>query len=138
MFFLELLLQHMQILLCFYLFLGMIFVSRHHLIASISKYVSIMSGSDLNLQLCSTSMLSTTFPLHSSSAGVLPSTVVDGATHCYVVSIHLDILVHEQLDVFLDRQVHRHLTNCIPSCSLNNVFESALLEYVLLVRLRDS
>ena len=50
---------------------------------------------------------------------------------------HLDILVHERLDVFIDMQVHRHLIDYIPSCTLNSVFESALLEVIVLVLLRD-
>jgi len=82
-------------------------------------------------------MLSTTFLLYSSRAGVLPSTAADGASRYDVVSIDLDILVHEQLDVFVDRQFHRHLINCIPSCALNSVFDSALLEVIVLVLLKD-
>lgn len=79
----------------------------------------------------SCSSLSCCFLLHSSCAGVLPSVVVDGVAHCDVVSIHLDIIVHEQLVVFLDRQVHRHLIDYIPSCALNGVLDSALLETIV-------
>lgn len=82
-------------------------------------------------------MLSTTFLLHSSCGGVSPSALVDGVA-CYdAISIDLRILFHEQLDVFVDRQVDRHLTDCIPSCSLNNVFHSVLLEAIIHVLLRD-
>jgi len=49
---------------------------------------------------------------------------------------HLDILVHEQLDVFIDRKVHRHLIDYIPSYILNDVFESTLLEAIVPVLLR--
>ena len=59
---------------------------------------------------------------------------------CYSLWCHCHwslILFNEQLDVFMDRQVHRHLTNCIPSCALNNVFDSALLKAIVLVLLRD-
>lgn len=49
---------------------------------------------------------------------------------------HIDILVHEQLDVFIDKQFHRHLIDCILSCALNGVFDSALLEAIVLVLLR--
>lgn len=41
---------------------------------------------------------------------------------------HLDILVHEQHDVFIDREVHGHLIDCIPSCAPNGAFDSALME----------
>ena len=54
-----------------------------------------------------------------------------------LLPFHLDILVHEQLDVFVDKHVHRHLADCIPSCALNNVFDFALLKAIVLVLLRD-
>ena len=111
-------------------------MSCHHLIASISKSSFILSGSALNLHLCFASMSSTNFLLHSSCAGVLPYVVVDGASLCDVISIDLDILVHEQLDVFIDRQVHRHLVDCIPNCALNGVFDSILLEAIVPMLLR--
>jgi len=50
--------------------------------------------------------------------------------------LYLDVLVYEQLDVFVGRQVHRHLIDCIPNCALNNVFVSDLLETVVLVLMR--
>ena len=46
MFFLELLLQHMQLLLCSILCLCVIFLSRRHLIAWVSKVAFIINGSD--------------------------------------------------------------------------------------------
>ena len=51
---------------------------------------------------------------------------------------HLDILVYEKLDVFMDKQVHRHLIDYIPCCALNGVFNSALLEAIIPVPLRGS
>jgi len=36
----------------------------------------------------------------------------------------------------MDRQVHRHLTYCIPSCTLNSVFNLALIEVVVPMLLR--
>ena len=47
----------------------------------------------------------------------------------------LDVLVHKQLDVFVSRQAHRHLIDCIPKRALNVVFISALLEAIVLVLL---
>ena len=41
---------------------------------------------------------------------------------------YLDVLVYEQLDVFVGRQVHGHLIDYILKCALNNVFISALVE----------
>lgn len=52
------------------------------------------------------------------------------------LSFHLDILVYEQLDVFIDREVHRHLIDCISSCALNGVFGSALLVAIVPVLVR--
>ena len=49
---------------------------------------------------------------------------------------YLDILVYKQLDVFMDRRVHRHLIDCISSCTLNSVFDSTLLESIVPVLLR--
>ena len=53
-----------------------------------------------------------------------------------LLSSYLDALVYEKLDVFMGRQVHRHLIDYIPSCALNNVFGSSLLEAIVLVLLR--
>ena len=50
---------------------------------------------------------------------------------------YLDVLVYEQLDVFVGRKVHGHLIECIPKCALDGVFASALLETIVLVLLRD-
>ena len=49
---------------------------------------------------------------------------------------YLDVLFYEQLDVFVGRQVHRHLNDCIPKCALNVVFDSALLETIVPMLLR--
>jgi len=49
---------------------------------------------------------------------------------------HLYILFHEQLNLFMDRKVHRHLIDYIPSCALNDSFDSALLEAIVPVLLR--
>jgi len=76
-------------------------------------------------------MLSLTFLLYSSHAGVLTFVLADGAAQCDFIGINLGTLVHEQLDVFVDRQVHRHLINCIPSCTRNGVFDSTLLEPIV-------
>ena len=55
-----------------------------------------------------------------------------------IVMLPLDVLVYEQLDVFVSRQAHRHLIDCIPKCALNNVFISALLETIVPILLRGS
>lgn len=47
----------------------------------------------------------------------------------------LDILVNEQLHVFVDRKVHKHVIAYILSCALNGAFDSAQLEDIILVRL---
>ncbi len=44
---------------------------------------------------------------------------------------YLHVLVYEQLDVFMGRQVHIQLIDCIPKCALNDVFYSALLEAII-------
>ena len=49
---------------------------------------------------------------------------------------YLDVLVYKQLDVFVGRQVHGHLIDCIPKCALNSVFISALLETNVAILLR--
>lgn len=53
-----------------------------------------------------------------------------------LMSSYLDVLAYEQLDVFVGRQVHIHLIDCIPKCALNGVFDSALLETIVPVLLR--
>ena len=53
-----------------------------------------------------------------------------------LVLSYLDVLVYEKLDVFVGRQVHRHLTDCIPKCALNSVFISILLETIVPILLR--
>ena len=49
---------------------------------------------------------------------------------------YLDVLVYEQLDVFMGRQVHGHLIDCIPKCAMNGVFVSDLLETIVPILLR--
>lgn len=114
----------------------MILLSCCHLIASTYKATFITSGF--------TWAYTFVPPLHSQQ----PSSSICHMQVCYLLPLlmvllavtslpfHLDILVHEQLYVFIDRQVHRHLIDCIPSCALNNVFDSALLEAIVLVLLR--
>lgn len=53
-----------------------------------------------------------------------------------LLPFHLHILVHEQIDVFINRQVHRHLINFIPIRALNVVFDSALLKAIVPMLLR--
>ena len=64
-----------------------------------------------------------------------PPATADGVARCDAISIYLDIIVHEKIDVFMDRQVHRHLIDCVLSCTLNGVFDSALLEDIVPVLL---
>ena len=49
----------------------------------------------------------------------------------------LDVLVYEQPDVFVGRQFHGHLIDCILKCAMNNVFMSSLLETIVPILLRD-
>lgn len=49
---------------------------------------------------------------------------------------YLDVLVYEKLDVFVGRQVHRHLIDYIPKCALNSVFVSTLMETIVPILLR--
>lgn len=53
-----------------------------------------------------------------------------------LLSSYLDIVVYEQLDAFVGRQVLRHLIECIPKCALNSVFDSTLLETIVPILLR--
>jgi len=136
LFFLEVSLQHLQLFLHFSLFLRAILLSCGHLIASISKDTFITSGSAWTCNFAS--------PLHCQQ----PSSCICHMQVCYLLMLlmvlfivmllpfYLDILVYEQLDVFIDRQVHRHLIECIPSCTLNSVFETALLGAIVPVLLR--
>ena len=47
-----------------------------------------------------------------------------------------DVLIYEQLDVFVGRQVHGHLIDWISKCALNVVFISTLLETIVPILLR--
>ena len=49
---------------------------------------------------------------------------------------YLDVLVYEQLDVFVSRKSHKHLIDYIPKCALNSVFIFALLETIVLMFVR--
>ena len=50
---------------------------------------------------------------------------------------YLDVLVYEKLDVFVGRQVLKHLIEYIPKCAMRDVFYSALLEAIVPMLLRD-
>ena len=50
---------------------------------------------------------------------------------------YFDVLVYEQLDVFVGRQVHGHLIDCIPKCALNGAFISTLMETIVPILLRS-
>lgn len=54
----------------------------------------------------------------------------------FSVMLLLDVLVYEQFDVFVSRQSHRHLIDCIPKHALNGVFIFSLLETIVPVLLR--
>jgi len=49
---------------------------------------------------------------------------------------YLDVLVYEQLDVFMGSQVRGNLIDYIPKCALNGFFVSTLLETIIPVLLR--
>jgi len=49
---------------------------------------------------------------------------------------YLDILVYEQIHVFVGRQFHGHLMDSIPRRSPNDVFVSTVLETIVLILLR--
>lgn len=49
---------------------------------------------------------------------------------------YLDVLVYEQLDVFVGQQVYKHLINNIPKCALDDVFISPLMETIVPILLR--
>lgn len=51
-------------------------------------------------------------------------------------SSYIVVIFYEQLDVFVGRQVHRHLIDCIPKRALNIVFDSALIEMIVPMLLR--
>lgn len=142
MFFLVLLLRHMQLLLCSIHYLRAIFMSllsTHSLsLQSFFHHQWIY----LSLQLCFVSMLSKTF--------LLDSLDLLNSLHavCYrellfmmllfvmLMLSYLDVLVYEQLDIFVSRQAHRHLINCISRSTLNGVFNIALFETIAPALLR--
>ena len=53
-----------------------------------------------------------------------------------VVMLMLDVLSHEQLNVFMIRKAHGRLIDYIPKHALNGIFISALLEAIVPVLLR--
>ncbi len=55
-----------------------------------------------------------------------------------LLPFHIDILFREELDVFIDRQVHNHLIDCIPNCALNYVIDSTLMEANVAMLLRST
>ncbi len=85
------------------------------------------------LQFFSTSMLSTTFLLHSLHLVWCLQLLV---MMLLIVMLLLDVLVHEQLDVLVSRYAHGHLIDYIPKHALNSVFISALLETIVPVLMR--
>ena len=147
MFFLELLLQHMQLFLCYIPCLHAIFMLRRHLIVWVSKVAFII----LILQLCSVLVLSRTFLLHSlhslHSLCSLHSLRSLNSVCCLqllfmmlldvmLLLSYLDVLVYEQLDICVRRKSHRHLIDCISRCALDGVFNSTLLETIIPTLLR--
>jgi len=136
MFFLELLVQHLQLLLYFFLCLRAILFSCRYLIASVFKDAFITSGFAWTCNFASPlgCQKPSSFLCHVQVYYLLLLLMV----LLTVVSLpfHLDILVYEQLDVFIDRKVHRHLIDWIPSGALNGAFDSALLEANVPVLLR--
>ena len=90
----------------------------------------------LRLQLCSTFVLSTTFLLHSLHPVCCLQLFFMVLLAMMLLLSYLDVLVYEQLDVFMGRQVHGHLIDCITKCALNGVCVSALLKTIIPVLLR--
>lgn len=120
----------MKLLLCFFPYLRVIFVSCRHLIASISKVSFITTGSAWACNFVPPLSCQQPSPyIHCVQVYLLLLLLM-------VLLFHLDIFFHEQLDVFIDRQVNGHLINFIPSCAPNGVFDSSLLEVVVPMLLR--
>jgi len=150
MFFLELLLQHMQLLLCSILCLRMIFMSRRRLITWVSKVAFMISGSSWACNF----VLSLYCQQPSSCICCIRFIHYIHFVHCicciWYVSFsccsmllavmlllsYLDVLVYKQLDIFVSRQAHRHLIDYISRCALNGVFNSAFLETIVLALMR--
>lgn len=118
------------------LYLRAIHLLCRHLITSIFKADFIISGS--------TGTCNFAPPLHYQQ----PFSCIYRTQVCYLLLLlmvllvvmllpfHLHILFHEQLYVFIDREVHTHLIECIPSCAFNDIFDSTLLEAIIPVLLR--
>src|SRR5699024_6928212 len=90
----------------------------------------------LSLQPCSASMLSTTLLLNSFHLVCCLHLLFMMLFVMTLLLSYLDVLVYEQLDVFMGRQVHGHLIDCIPKRALNGVFVSSLLETIVPILLR--
>jgi len=86
----------------------------------------------LSSQFCSTSVLSTTFLLHSLHSVCFLQLLFTILLAVMLLLSYLDVLAYEKINVFVSRQSHRHLIDCIPKCSLNSVLEFALLETLYL------
>ena len=89
----------------------------------------------LSLQICSASMLSTTFLLCLWNL-VCCLQLLTVLLAVVLLPSYLDVLVYKQLDVFVGRQAHRYLIDCIPECAQNIVFNSTLLDTIVHVLLR--
>lgn len=121
LFFLDLLLQHMQLLLCSILYLHGIFMSRHHLIASISKVSFTTSGfswaCNFVPDLCCQQPSSC---LHCVQVCCLLLLLMVLLV-VMLLPYYLDALVYEQLDVFIGRRAHINLFGCKPCWAINDV-----------------
>lgn len=54
----------------------------------------------------------------------------------FFMMMSLDVVVYEQLDVFVSRQAHIHLIDCIHKRALNSVLVSVILKTIVLVLVR--
>jgi len=139
----------MKLLLCSIIHLHEIFMSCHHLIAWVSKVAFIISGSawscNFVLPLCCQQPSSCIHCIrcvrwiHCVHCIHCIWCVWYAAFRCCswcCLLRYLDILVYEQLDIFMSRQSYRHLIDCISKCSLNGVFDSTLLETIVPAPLR--
>ena len=75
-------------------------------------------------------------PIAFITSGMLPSADVHVLLAVMMLPSYLDVLVYEQLDVFVGRNVHRRLIDFIPKCALNGVFKYTLLETMVPMMLR--
>jgi len=97
----------------------------------------------LSSQLCSASMLSTTFLfhslhlLHSLHSVCCLQLLFMMLLVVMLLFSYIDVLVCKQLDIFVRTQAHRNFINCISRCSLDDVFNFALLEIIVPTLLRS-